>query len=119
MSGEIIACILTRNIAQEKFGDWNSADAVLKAAEYATKLRYKCLHEKSDFVFETVFSSEEKLEFVKKAKEAGFFIRLFFVCTSDPAINVNRITQRYLDGGQKSRFQKLYLDIINRYLMQV
>ena len=95
------------NIAQEKFGDWNSADAVLKAAEYATKLRYKCLHEKSDFVFETVFSSEEKLEFVKKAKEAGFFIRLFFVCTSDPAINVNRITQRYLDGGHEVPISKV------------
>lgn len=99
------------NIAQEKFVDWNSADAVLKAAEYATKLRYKCLHEKSDFVFETVFSSEEKLEFVKKAKEAGFFIRLFFVCTSDPAINVNRITQRYLDGGHEVPISK----VISRY----
>ena len=35
------------NIAQEKFGDWNSADAVLKAAEYATKLRYNVCMKKA------------------------------------------------------------------------
>ena len=89
------------NIAQELFGDWNSPEAVVKAAEHATKLRYECLEQKRDFVFETVFSSAEKLEFLQKAKEAGFFIRLFYVCTSAPAINVARITQRYLNGGHE------------------
>ena len=89
------------NIAQEMFGDWNSPEAVLKAAEKATQMRYECLEQGSDFVFETVFSSPEKLEFLKKAKEAGFFIRFFYVCTSDPAINVARITQRYLNGGHE------------------
>ena len=77
------------NIAQETFGDWNSPEAVLKAAEEATRLRYECLEQGRDFVFETVFSSAEKVEFLHKAKETGFFIRLFYVCTSDPAINVS------------------------------
>ena len=89
------------NIAQETFGDWNSPEAILKAAEQATKLRYECLEKGRDFVFETVFSSPEKLEFLRKAKDAGFFIRFFYVCTSDPAINVARITQRYLNGGHE------------------
>ena len=62
-------------------------------------VRYECLDKKSNFVFETVFSSDEKLEFVKKAKGAGFFIRFFYVCTIDPTSNVRRITQRYLNGG--------------------
>ena len=31
------------NIAQENFGDWNSLDAVMKAAKEATRLRYDCL----------------------------------------------------------------------------
>ena len=30
------------NIAQENFGDWNSLDAVMKAAKEATRLRYDC-----------------------------------------------------------------------------
>ena len=72
------------NIAQDTFGDWNSPEAVLKAAKLATQQRYDCLEQGKSFVFETVFSSDEKLEFVRKAKEAGFFIRFFFVCTADP-----------------------------------
>ena len=51
------------NIAQEQYGDWNSPVAVLKAAELATKMRYECLRKRQDFVFETVFSSDEKLAF--------------------------------------------------------
>ena len=99
------------NIAQEMFGDWNSLEAVMKAAEHATKLRYECLEQKCDFVFETVFSSAEKLEFLRKAKDVGFFIRLFYVCISDPAINVARITQRYLNGGHEVPISK----VISRY----
>jgi len=99
------------NIAQESFGDWNSPEAVLKAAEEATRMRYECLNQGRDFVFETVFSASEKLEFLHKAKEAGYFIRLFYVCTSDPAINVVRIAQRYMDGGHEVPISK----IISRY----
>lgn len=99
------------NIAQEEFGDWNSPEAVLKAAQRATELRYGCLKTRRDFVFETVFSSAEKLEFLHKAKECGFFVRLFYVCTSDPAINVSRIAKRYMDGGHEVPISK----IISRY----
>lgn len=99
------------NIAQEQFGDWNSPDAVMKAAQYSTELRYKCLEEKRDFVFETVFSSDEKLEFLRKAHEQGFFIRFFFVCTESPEINVARITKRFLEGGHEVPISK----IISRY----
>ena len=45
------------------------------------------------------------------AQEAGFFIRLFYICTSDPAINVARITQRYLDGGHEVPISK----VVSRY----
>lgn len=99
------------DIAQKTFGDWNSPDAVLKAVKLATDMRYKCLDERKNFVFETVFSSDEKIEFIRKAKQADFFIRLFFVCTNDPAINVLRITNRYLNGGHEVPISK----IISRY----
>ena len=99
------------NIAQETYGDWNSPEAVIKAAEEATRLRYECLEQGRDFVFETVFSSEEKMEFLHKAKDAGFFIRFFYVCTSDPTINVARITQRFINGGHEVPISK----VISRY----
>lgn len=99
------------NIAQETFGDWNSPDAIIKAVELATKQRYECLELGRNFVFETVFSSSEKLEFLRKAKEAGFFIRMFYVCTSNPSINAARIAKRYLNGGHEVPISK----IISRY----
>lgn len=99
------------NIAQDTFGDWNSPEAVRLAAEQATRMRYECLKQKQNFVFETVFSSLEKLEFVQQAKTEGYFIRLFYVCTSDPTINVARITQRYLNGGHEVPISK----VISRY----
>lgn len=99
------------NIAQDTFGDWNSPEAVLKAAKLATQQRYDCLEQGKSFVFETVFSSDEKLEFVRKAKEAGFFIRFFFVCTTDPEINVRRIVRRFMEGGHEVPISK----IISRY----
>jgi predicted ABC-type ATPase len=99
------------NIAREIFGDWNSADAVLKAAQKATEQRYECLENGQDFVFETVFSSPEKMDFIRKAKDAGFFIRIFYVCTESPLININRIAQRYLNGGHEVPISK----VISRY----
>ena len=99
------------NIAQERFGDWNSLQAVLRAAKLATEMRYKCLSDRVDFVFETVFSSEEKFQFVKKARDEGYFIRFFYVCTDDPLINVNRMTRRFLSGGHEVPVSK----VISRY----
>lgn len=99
------------NIAQETFGDWNSQDSVLKAAQLATEKRYECLEKKENFVFETVFSSSEKLDFVRKAKEAGFFIRFFFVCTNNPSINAQRVAKRFMEGGHEVPISK----IISRY----
>lgn len=99
------------NIAQHQFGDWNSPDAVMKAAKEATRLRHECLENGCNFVFETVFSSAEKVEFVRKAKAAGFFVRFFYVCTESPEINIRRIYKRYLEGGHEVPISK----ILSRY----
>ena len=99
------------NIAKDTYGDWNSTEAVLKAAQKATEQRYECLKNGTDFVFETVFSSAEKMDFIQKAKDAGFFIRIFYVCTESPLININRIAQRYLNGGHEVPISKT----ISRY----
>lgn len=105
------------NIAQDNFGDWNSTEAVLKAAKLASEKRYECLQNRQDFVFETVFSSDEKLSFLKRAHEEGFFIRFFFVCTESPEINIMRIAKRYLNGGHEvpisKVFSRYYKSLIN------
>lgn len=98
-------------IAKDVFGDWNSKEAVLKAANYCAELREKCLREHRSFVFETVFSAQDKIDFLIKAKESGFFIRLFFISTSHPSINASRIANRVMEGGHDVPISK----IISRY----
>ena len=49
------------NIAQEKFGDWNSSEAVLKAARYSTELRYKCLESKQILYLKLFFHRMKSL----------------------------------------------------------
>lgn len=98
------------NMAQE-LGDWNNHELSLKAAQQAEQLREKLLKERTSLAFETVFSAPDKVDFVKRAHEQGFYVRFFFVATSDPAINAARITKRYLQGGHEVPIPK----IVNRY----
>jgi len=99
------------NIAEDKFGDWNSPKAVLKALELATKMRYNCLKQKESLIFETVLSTEEKMEFIEEAKKQGYFIRMFFINTEDPVINAKRVAQRVSEGGHTVPIPK----ILSRY----
>jgi predicted ABC-type ATPase len=99
------------NIARDDFGDWNSPDAVMSAARKAEAIREQCLTEKKSLAFETVLSAPDKIDFLKRAKDAGFFIRLFFVGTDDPTVNAKRIAQRVMEGGHDVPIAK----IISRY----
>lgn len=98
-------------IAEDKFGGWNNPNAVKKAAYYCADLREKCLKERVPFVFETVFSAQDKIDFVMRAKAAGFFIRIFFIGTASPTINAARIAKRVIEGGHDVSISK----IIGRY----
>jgi predicted ABC-type ATPase len=98
-------------IARDKFGDWNNIDAVLNAAKYAAQLREECLEKGESLIFETVLSANDKIDFIKKAKEKGYFVRLFFVGTDSPSINASRIAQRVMEGGHDVPITK----IISRY----
>ena len=101
-------------IAKDMFGDWNDKEAVMKAANYSSDLREKCLAEKRSFVFETVFSAQDKIDFVIRAKQAGFFIRIFFISTSNPAINASRIAKRVMEGGHDVPITKIKNTIIHK-----
>lgn len=98
------------NVAQHMFGDWNNQEAVLKAAQYCQKQREECLKNKHSMIFETVMSTDEKINFIQRAKEAGFFIRLFFVGTSSPTINASRIAARVMKGGHDVPIAKTFQD---------
>lgn len=98
-------------IAKHEFGDWNSPEAVMKAVARAQDLREGCLREKTSMLIETVFSAPDKLQFLRRVKEADFFIRFFFIATDGPHINAARVTRRVMDGGHDVPIAK----IISRY----
>lgn len=99
------------NVAQDMFGGWNNQEAVLKAAQYCEQLREDCLANSKSMIFETVMSTDSKVDFIHRAKAAGFFVRLFFVSTSNPKINASRIADRVMKGGHDVPITK----IISRY----
>lgn len=102
-------------IAQEEFGGWNSPEVFIKAANRAKEMREDCLSSLTSMAVETVFSTPGKVEFVRRAQAAGFFIRLFFVCTNDPSINAQRVALRVMEGGHDVPIPK----IINRYYRSI
>jgi predicted ABC-type ATPase len=98
-------------IARDRFGDWNSPDAVQSAARWTTERREHLLQAGRGVAFETVFSTDEKVDFLVRARRAGFFVRVFFVSTSDPRINAARVAGRVMAGGHSVPIEK----IVSRY----
>lgn len=103
------------NVALEKFGDWNSTEAVIESARFCEKWREKCLRERRSLIFETVMSAPDKLDFIRRAKAAGYFIRVFFISTDNPAINASRIARRVMKGGHDVPISK----VISRYAKSI
>ena len=100
-------------------GNYTNADDIvsstkmdnLEAAKMVDKQRYESIEKKEDFTFETVLSSEYKLDILRKAKEEGYFIKCVFVLTVDPKINTTRIESRVALGGHNVENSK----VIERY----
>jgi len=69
-------------------------------------LRNNLLDQDQTFSFETVMSHDSKVEFLRNAKEKGFNTYLYFICTQDPKINLQRISNRVEKGGHDVDAQK-------------
>lgn len=81
------------------------------ASVAASFIRNKLLEVKTSFTFETVMSSPDKVELLRKAQENGYRTYLYFVATEDPDINISRIRYRVKMGGHPVPEDK----IVSRY----
>lgn len=81
------------------------------ASVLADFIRHKLMDAKVSFTFETVMSSPEKVDFVCKARQAGYRTYLYYVATEDPEINVSRVEHRVRAGGHAVPKDK----IVSRY----
>lgn len=107
----------------EKIGKYTNADDIVKstgmsnmdAAVLVDKLRYESIDKMEDFTFETVLSSEYKINILEKAKQKGYFIKCIFVLTVNPKINITRIESRVAIGGHYVDSSK----VIERYYKSI
>ncbi len=69
------------------------------AADIAEFLRQQLLQSGISFTYETVMSHIGKIEFLKKAREVGYRVYLYYIATEDPEININRVNVRVAQEG--------------------
>ena len=80
----------------------------IEAAQLAERQREERLAARRDFCFETVLSTARNLHLLERAKQAGYFIRCYYVLTADPRINVYRVKARVASGGHDVPEEKIY-----------
>ncbi|MHB1753237.1 MAG: zeta toxin family protein [Acidiferrobacter sp.] len=94
-----------------RLGDPSELKIILQAARDAEAQRESWLVEHRSFAFETVFSAPDKVAFLRRARDAGYRIRVFFLSTGNPEINAARVARRVMAGGHDVPITK----IISRY----
>ncbi len=94
-----------------RLGDPSQLEVILQAAREAEAQREYWLVERRSFAFETVFSAPDKVVFLRRARDAGYRIRVLFLSTGNPEINAARVARRVMAGGHDVPITK----IISRY----
>lgn len=94
----------------------------LLAARHCEAIRERLLAQRESFAFETVGSTEGKVEFVARAVASGYRVSVLFVTTSDPNINIGRVADRVRRGGHDVPEDKVIeryhraMTLLHRYL---
>ncbi len=80
----------------------------LAAARLAEEQRERLIAEGVTFAFETVFSrTEHWIGFLRGAKERGYHLALYFLCTENPDLNAARVKTRSGRGGHAVPLDKV------------
>jgi predicted ABC-type ATPase len=82
------------DIAKELSGP--SAEVAMRAQEMVRAGRAEALSKGASHSFETVISH---VEYMRDARAKGFEVRLFFLATDKPEINLERVSNRVKHGG--------------------
>lgn len=83
----------------------------LTAAQVAERMRNACIDAGVSFTFETVLSTDRNLKLLQRAHNEGYFIKGYYIFTSDPNLNVMRVASRVAQGGHDVPPDK----VISRY----
>ena len=101
VSGECSLEVLSQSVRFEgnlfKLSNKKFLDRIAQIV--ARFLREWLLAEKKRFSFETVFSHESNLDIMRRARDAGYKVYLYFVATESPEINKFRVALRVKQKG--------------------
>lgn len=87
-----------------------------EAALIADYLRSELLKKGKKITFETVMSHPSKIDVLDYANQNGYKTYLYFICTSSPDINIERVKLRVQEGGHnvdEERIVKRYYESLN------
>lgn len=88
-------------------------------------LREELMKAGVDFSFETVFSHPSKIDLIRKAKNKGYRVYLYYVATGSPLVNIARVKNRARQGGHDVSPRKITdryyasLALLPEYLLDV
>jgi len=77
------------------------------ASYVASFIRLLLYKNNKTFSFETVMSHASKIEELNNAKQNGYQIYLYYVCTDNADINVSRVSNRIEKGGHPVNIEKI------------
>jgi predicted ABC-type ATPase len=107
-SGKTTASTELREVFKRRGGFYINADLINQtdfggnnnkaAADKADLLRHRFLSEGKSFIFETVFSTTEKVDFMAQAKARGYTVYFAYYATECPLINIRRISKGFKEG---------------------
>ncbi|WP_088362464.1 zeta toxin family protein [Bacillus cereus] len=87
------------DLLAKKYKMENEKTANLKGGREAIRLVEKLIEEKESFSYETTLSGKTAIQRIKKAKENGYKIMMYFVGIEDVSLNVIRVEVRKNNGG--------------------
>lgn len=96
------------NYAKLLPGDKSEIEKYTIAMTQCSEIREELLKEKKTFAFETVASTEEKLEFVKRAISEGYRFGIIFVNAGSPEKCYERVCFRVAKGGHNVPKEKIF-----------
>jgi predicted ABC-type ATPase len=79
--------------------DWSNLNVQISAGRIAVKLIRDCLNSGKSFNQETTLTGSTIISTIKKAKQAGFAVNLFYVGLESAELSIERVSKRVAQGG--------------------
>lgn len=87
------------NILRSFKGDWNNSEDQFKSGRMAVKEKNKLLKEGKSFCQETTLTGSGIVNSLKKIKDMGYNIKMYYVGLDNADLSIERVRNRVKSGG--------------------